>query len=55
MLTVEQVQKRLRRSRVLYGRLVTSPDGSEWIRVQLTRDVLKYYQAQVTCYGFILD
>ena len=55
MLTLEQVQKRLRRSRELYGRLVTSQDGSEWIRVQLTRDVLRYYQARVTCYGFIPD
>ena len=55
MLTVEQLKKRLRRSRVLYGRLVTSPDGSEWIRVQLTRSVLAYYQARMTCYGFLPD
>ncbi|QDR82990.1 hypothetical protein [Sporomusa termitida] len=37
MLTVEQVRKKLQSSRVLCGRLVTSRDGSEWIRVQLTR------------------
>ena len=55
MLTLEQVHKRLRASRVLYGRLVTSPDGSEWIRLQLTRSVLKYYRERVTCYGFIPD
>nr|WP_173813076.1 hypothetical protein [Dendrosporobacter quercicolus]NSL49932.1 hypothetical protein [Dendrosporobacter quercicolus DSM 1736] len=55
MLTVEQVWKKLQSSRVLCGRLVTSPDGSEWIRVELTRAALKYYQARVTCYGFIPD
>jgi hypothetical protein len=55
MLTIEQVKARLRRQRVLYGRLVTSPDGAEWIRVSLTRAQLKYYLDRVTCYGFIQD
>jgi hypothetical protein len=55
MLTIEQVQTRLRRSQVLCGRLLTSPDGSEWIQVILTRTVLKYYLERVTCYGFIQD
>lgn len=55
MLTVEQVKKRLQWGKALYGRLVTSPDGSEWIRVQLTRPVLAYYQARLHCYGFIPD
>lgn len=55
MLTIEQVKARLRRQRVLYGRLVTSPDGVEWIRVGLTRAQLEYYLDRVTCYGFIQD
>lgn len=55
MLTIEQVKTRLRRQRVLYGRLVTSPDGAEWIRVGLTRAQLEYYLDRVTCYGFIQD
>lgn len=48
MCSCEQVQARLRRSRVLYGRLLTSPDGTEWIRGGLTRTVLKYYRERVT-------
>jgi hypothetical protein len=34
------------------GRLVTIPDGSEWIWMHLTPATLKYYQERVTCFGF---
>ncbi|HML35129.1 hypothetical protein [Sporomusa sphaeroides] len=55
MLTLEQVKARLRSRRELYGKLVTSPDGAEWIRVSLTRAQLTYYLTRVICYGFIPD
>jgi|GEM_PF-4966024 len=55
MLTIEQVRKRLNSRHELRGRLIISPDGSEWIRTHLTRSALNYYQARVTCYGFIPD
>ena len=55
MITIEQVERRLRRQREIRGRLLTSPDGAEWIRVSLTRTQLAYYLELVTCYGFILD
>ena len=54
MLTVNQVKSRLRSGRVMYGRLLTSPHGDEWIRVGLYRiGQLNYYLGLVTVYGFI--
>jgi len=55
MMTIAQVELRLRRQREIRGRLLTSPDGAEWIRVSVTQTQLAYYRNLVTCYGFIAD
>lgn len=56
MLTMEKVEATLRSGRELRGRLLTNPDGSEWIRVMLRgMKQLRYYQGRVTCYGFISE
>jgi hypothetical protein len=54
-LAIEQIRKKIKRGKGLWGQLVTSPDGPEWIWMQLTPAALKYYQERVTCYGFIPD
>lgn len=55
VMTIEQVKTRLRRQREIKGRLLTSPDGSEWIRACVTKAQLNYYPGLVKCYGFIPD
>ena len=55
MMTIEQLKQRLRRQREIRGRLLTSPDGAEWIRVTVTRRQLNHYLDLVQCYGFISD
>ena len=56
MMTVEQVKAKLRRGKSVYGKLLTSADGQEWIRVTLSSKAeLDYYLGRTMCYGIILD
>ncbi|WP_021168058.1 hypothetical protein SOV_50540 [Sporomusa ovata DSM 2662] len=56
MLTIEQVRSRIRHQKVVNGKLLTSTDGEEWIRVTLTnQSQLDYYLSRISIYGFIQD